>query len=199
LAEAANAARNMIKTHVEWGRSTLHVIGAVFPERGFCGTKTWTHTADGAMRLLILFDSRTGSINAIIEAFALGQLRTAAASRAATKWLASEHADTLGMIGTGNQALSQVAAVFAVRPLKRVQVFGRNEDRRTDFVQLLESTFEINAVGHATVQDALQDASITTVATRATEPLIDAKMVQPVRTSTRSELSFPVGLRSRKM
>ena len=85
----------MIKTHVEWGGSTLHAIGAVFPKMGICGTKTWTHTAGGATPLLILFDSDNGSLQAVIEAFALGQMRTAAASGVATRWLARPDADSL--------------------------------------------------------------------------------------------------------
>jgi len=83
-AEAEGEAQNMIKTHVVWAGSTLHAIGAVFPGAGICGTKTWAHTSGGATPLLILFDSNDGSLRAVIEAFALGQMRTAAASGVAT-------------------------------------------------------------------------------------------------------------------
>src|SRR5438067_759298 len=76
LAEARGEAKNMMKTHVAWNSSTLHAIGAVFPNEGFAGTKTWAHTPGGATPLLILLDSESGSLMAIIEAFALGQLRT---------------------------------------------------------------------------------------------------------------------------
>src|SRR5215831_2514984 len=69
-AEAAGAAQNMTKTHVEWPSATLHAIGAVFSEAGVAGTKTWAHTPGGATPLLVLFDSRTGALLAIIEAFA---------------------------------------------------------------------------------------------------------------------------------
>src|SRR6266852_6939077 len=86
LAEAAGEASNMVKTHAEWGKgSTLHAIGAVFPQAGFAGTKTWAHTEGGATPLLILFDSNNGALKAVIEAFALGQMRTASASGVASK------------------------------------------------------------------------------------------------------------------
>src|SRR5262249_37764985 len=63
LAEARGDARNMVKTHVTWGKgSTLHAIGAVFAKDGFVGTKTWAHTEGGATPLLILFDSGDGSL-----------------------------------------------------------------------------------------------------------------------------------------
>src|SRR2546422_8296782 len=127
LAEARGEAKNMVKTHVAWGEgATLHAIGAVFPKEEFAGTKTWAHTKGGATPLLILFDSETGSLKAIIEAFALGQLRTASASGVATDRLAVKDADDFGMIGTGKQAMTQIAAVLAVRPIKTIPGFGPN-------------------------------------------------------------------------
>lgn len=179
LAEAAGDAENMVKTHVEWSGSTLHAIGAVFPKQGFCGTKTWSHTPNGATPLLILFDSADGSLKAIIEAFALGQLRTAAASGVATRWLAAERSDKLAIVGTGKQAIAQVAAVLAVRPIRQVRVFGRNRERRDDFVSRLRSEFDVSIDASDSVRDAVRDASIVTLATRATEPILSADMLQP--------------------
>jgi len=134
LAEARGDAQNMVKTHATWGQgSTLHAIGAVFPKEGFAGTKTWAHTEGGATPLLILFDSESGALKAVVEAFALGQMRTGGASGVATRWLAAEGADEFAIVGTGKQAITQVAAVVAVRPVKRVRVFGRDEGRRAQF------------------------------------------------------------------
>jgi alanine dehydrogenase len=177
-AEAEGNAQNMIKTHVEWDGSTLHAIGAVFPGMGICGTKTWCHTAGGATPLLILFDSNKGSLKAVIEAFALGQMRTAAASGVATRWLASADADEFAMIGTGKQAITQVAAVLAVRPIRRIRVFSRDETRRNQFVTRLKSEFQVEITASNSIRDALNDASIITVATRATDPIVTADMVQ---------------------
>src|SRR4051812_13512533 len=87
-AEARGDAVNMVKTHTAWDGHTLHAIGAVFSHAGVVGTKTWAHTAGGAAPLLILFDAGDGSVRAVIEAFALGQLRTASVSRVATDPLA---------------------------------------------------------------------------------------------------------------
>ncbi len=178
LAEAAGQAHNMTKTHVEWGHSTLHAIGAVFPDAAICGTKTWAHTQGGATPLLVLFNSNNGSLRAVIEAFALGQMRTAAASGVATRQLAASTADCFAMIGTGKQAITQVAAVLAVRPIRRIRVFSPDETRRNQFVARLRAEFDVDAIASASVREALRDASVITVATRATEPIVDAAMVQ---------------------
>jgi alanine dehydrogenase len=178
VAEAEGSAQNMIKTHVEWDGSTLHAIGAVFPGMGICGTKTWCHTAGGATPLLILFDSNNGSLKAVIEAFALGQMRTAAASGVATRWLASANADEFAMIGTGKQAITQVAAVLAVRPIRQIRVFSRDETRRNQFVMRLKAEFQVEITASNSIRDAVKDASIITVATRATDPIVTADMLQ---------------------
>jgi alanine dehydrogenase len=179
MAEARNEAQNMIKTHVEWdGGSTLHAIGAVFPVAGFCGTKVWSHTKNGATPMLVLFDSNDGSLKAIIEAFALGQMRTAAACGVATRWLAEPTAEEFAMIGTGKQAISQVAAILAVRPIRRIRVFSPDEGRRNRFVERLRSEFELETVAASSVREAVEGASIITLATRAKDPILSADMVE---------------------
>lgn len=177
LAEARHEAENMVKTHVAWDGSTLHAIGATFPLMGFAGTKTWAHTAGGATPLLILFDSETGALKAIIEAFALGQMRTGSASGVATRWLAAEAASDFAIIGTGKQAITQVAAVLAVRPVKRIRVFSRNEERRAQFSARVEKEFERETLSAGSVAEALYGASIITIVTRATAPVVSADMV----------------------
>src|SRR3954452_12405361 len=71
--QAAGGATNMAKTHLGWGQgSTLHALGAAFAEADVVATKTWAHTEGGATPLLVLWDASTGSLLAVIEAFALG-------------------------------------------------------------------------------------------------------------------------------
>ena len=178
LAEARGEAQNMVKTHVTWDKgSTLHAIGATFPKAGFAGTKTWAHTEGGATPLLILFHSGTGALQAVIEAFALGQMRTGGASGVATRWLASEGADELAIIGTGKQAITQVAAIVAVRPIRRIRVFGRNQERRRQFAERMRKEFELEVVEANTIAEAAQAAPMITVVTRATEPILTGEMV----------------------
>ena len=170
--EAQGAAQNMSKTHVTWGKGdTLHAIGATFEGAGLVGTKTWAHTEGGATPLLIIWDAHTGALQAIIEAFALGQMRTGAMSGVATRWMASPSADLLAMIGTGKQAMTQLAAVAAVRPLKKVRVYSRDPAKRAKFAEAAMSQgfgFAIEAA--ESVAAATRDAPIVTLVTRAREP-----------------------------
>ena len=178
-AEARGEAANMLKTHAAWEASTLHAIGAVFPKAGFAGTKTWAHTPGGASPLLILFDANNGAVRGIIEAFNLGKLRTAAASGVATRRLARQDADDLAIIGTGKQAFTQVQAVCAVRPIRRISVFSPNEEHRIGFAARLEKEFDAEVLVSKSVRDAVRSASIVTTITRAREPFLHSEMLAP--------------------
>jgi alanine dehydrogenase len=177
--EAMGAARNMAKTHQIWGgHHTLHAIGAVVEGAHAVGTKTWAHTAGGATPLVTLWNSETGRLEAIIEAFALGQMRTGGVSGVATARMAAETADELAIIGTGKQALTQVVAVAAVRPLKRIRVFSPTPENRRAFIAKLEKLLpSIILVDATSVESALKDAPIVTAVTRAREPIITARML----------------------
>jgi ornithine cyclodeaminase len=180
MEEAAGSARNMDKTAAHWGTSSnMHAIGAVFEGAGTFGTKTWGNTPEGGSTpLLILWDATTAKLSAIIEARALGQMRTAAMSAIATRWMSDQLADDLAIIGSGKQALPQVAAVAAVRRLRRVRVFSPTAAKRETFAQKLRGMYP--AVEIAVADDpasATQGASIVTLITRARDPVISASML----------------------
>jgi alanine dehydrogenase len=180
MEEAAGSARNMEKTFAHWGKSSnMHAIGAVFEGAGVFGTKTWGNTPEGGSTpLLILWDATTAKLWAIIEARALGQMRTAAMSAIATRWMSDHDADDLAIIGSGKQALTQVAAVATVRRLRRVRVFSPTPAKREAFAQKLRGTFPaLDVVVADDPGRATQGASIVTLITRARDPVISASMV----------------------
>jgi ornithine cyclodeaminase len=156
----------------------MHAIGAVFEGAGVFGTKTWGNTPEGSTPLLILWNATTAKLWAIIEARALGQMRTAAMSAIATRWMSDQDADDLAIIGSGKQALTQVAAIAAVRRLRRVRVFSPTPAKRNAFAEKLRTTFptlDIRVADDAA--SATGGASIITLITRARDPVITSAMV----------------------
>lgn len=176
--EAAGRATNMVKAHATWANgSTLHAIGAVFEGRGVVGTKTWAHAAKGAMPLLLVMDAVDGSLLAIIEAFALGQMRTGGISGLATDVMARRDASRLAVIGAGKQSLTQVAAVAAVRKLDRVAVWSPTAANREALAFKVEGKLGIEAIASTTLREALDGADIVTLATRARAPFLAADVL----------------------
>ncbi|MBB4633387.1 ornithine cyclodeaminase family protein [Sphingosinicella soli] len=177
--QADGAAANMSKTHVSWdGGNTLHAIGAAFEGANIIGTKSWAHTHGGATPLLLLWDAESGALLAIVEAFAMGQMRTGAMSGVATRWMSARDADCFALFGTGKQSLAQLAAAAAVRSLRTVRIWGRDKAKRSSFVERAkELGYDFAIETPDSLEQAADGASILTLATRAREPFLTASMV----------------------
>jgi ornithine cyclodeaminase len=176
--EARGEAANMTKTQLGFGgHDTLHALGAAVTGAGLVGTKTWAHTAGGAAPILVLWDAHDGSLRAVVEAFALGQMRTGGIAGLATRWLAPPEADEMAVIGSGKQAVTQVAAVHAVRPLKRLSVYSPTRDHRVAFAERMGAQFGFRTDVADSVADCVRDAPIVTTVTLATTAFLESRMV----------------------
>ena len=95
-------------------------MAAADTELGYAGGKMYAATRGGVRFAVLLFRAEDGELEAVLEADRLGQLRTGAASGVAAKYLARPGATTLGVIGCGWQAETQVACIrAAVRRSRR--------------------------------------------------------------------------------
>jgi alanine dehydrogenase len=157
----------------------LHYMAAADPVRGYFGMKIYT-SVRGVTRFVVpLFRSSTGEMAALIEADALGQIRTGAASGVATKLLANADARTAGIIGTGYQARTQLEAVAAVRTLDRVRAFGRNPERRAQFCREMTEKLGIPVEPANSGEEAVRDAEIVVTATSATKIVLEGAWLTP--------------------
>src|ERR1700758_3124269 len=157
----------------------LHYMAAADTVRGFIGMKIYT-VARGVARFVVpLFRSATGEMVALIEADALGQLRTGAASGIATKYLANANARTACIIGTGYQARAQLEAVAAVRPLKRVRAFGRDPERRAKFCREMSEKIGVTVEPATSGEEAVKGAEIMITATSATKVVLEGAWLTP--------------------
>ena len=174
--EARGEAHNMTKTLLQYGKNNLHAIGGKLGN--MVGTKTWTHTQGGTCPLLLLWSAENGSLVAVIEAFALGNLRTGGISGVAADWMARQDAKVMAIIGTGKQALAQVGTMLAVRPIERLRIYSPHEDSRQAFAAKAREEFGIESEVAASVSDACKGAQIVTLVTRAAQPFLTGAMLE---------------------
>lgn len=107
-------------------------------ELGLAGGKLYAATSEGAAFVVCLFDVHTSQLVAVLEADHLGSLRTGAASGVAARHLARTGARTLGVIGCGYQAVTQVSCIRAALPsIERVVVFCRTRERLASFCEVV--------------------------------------------------------------
>jgi ornithine cyclodeaminase len=83
----------------------------------------------------------------------------------------------MALIGSGTQSITQVAAVNAVRPLRKLRVWSPTAERRRAFAAKLASQFSFAVQETDTLEQAVRDAPLVTVVTRAKDPFLTAAML----------------------
>jgi len=152
--------------------SVLHSMAGAFGN--YFGTKIYsTNPSFGANFLFVLYSARNATPLALMEANHLGQIRTGAASGYATDLLADPNAQTLGVVGSGFQARTQIEAMRAVRPIKTVRVWSRNAERRRQIAD------ECSAIAVDTAEQAVRGAEIVVTATNSQVPVIEDAWIGP--------------------
>jgi alanine dehydrogenase len=129
---------------------------------GLAGGKLYAATPSRTTFVVCLFDSESSELAAVIEADRLGQLRTGAASGVAARHLARSGASTLGVIGCGHQAETQVACVRAAVPtIARVVAYCRTPERLAAFCAQVGAE-----AGESHRDAATQDVVVTITSSR---------------------------------
>jgi ornithine cyclodeaminase/alanine dehydrogenase-like protein (mu-crystallin family) len=151
----------------------LAVMAASDRELNVAGAKTYAAGAGGATFMVTLFDGETQEVLAVIEADLLGQLRTGAATGVAAKYLAKPDALSLGVIGCGNQATTQIQGVRAAVPtIETVVVYCRDPERREEFARQVVAD---PAESHR--EAAAQDIVVTI--TNSKDPVLRGEWLKP--------------------
>jgi alanine dehydrogenase len=131
---AAGEVENRPRERLRLEDGVFAVMAAVDRELGLAGLKSYAWLLEGTPFVVVLFDTEAAEVAGVIEADKLGQLRTGAASGVAAKHLAREGAASLGVIGCGWQARSQVACIReAVPAIEKVIAYCRTTERLREF------------------------------------------------------------------
>jgi alanine dehydrogenase len=125
---AAGAVELAPRRRLQLSEGRLADMAASDLELGYAGVKSYAGFAEGAAFVVALFAVDRPELVAVIEADHLGRLRTGAASAVAAKHLAREGTTSLGVIGCGAQAETQVKCIRAAVPaIERVVAHCRTE------------------------------------------------------------------------
>jgi ornithine cyclodeaminase/alanine dehydrogenase-like protein (mu-crystallin family) len=168
---------NLPRERAQAGTIGVTMMVAALGERGVAGFKTM-----GAGKpLVLLYGGEPRQLLAVMEAGSLGQIRTGAASGVATRYMAREDASSVGMIGTGNQAITQLSAVCAVRPIQTIKAYSRTQERREEFCRTMSDSLGIQVLPVSSAQEAVQgtDIAIAITNVRTLEPVIIGDWLEP--------------------
>jgi alanine dehydrogenase len=168
---------NMPRSRTQAGGMGVTMMVSALGNLGVGGFKTMT----AGKAIVMLYGGEPHQLLAVIEAGRLGQLRTGAASGVATRHMARENASSVGIIGTGFQARTQLAAVCAVRSIRTVKAYSRTPERREEFCQRMSSDLGIEVTPTSSAQEAVQETDIVIVMTnvRTLDPVLLGDWLEP--------------------
>lgn len=133
--------------------------------------------------IITVSDNATGKVLAIMDGIYITQVRTAALSAIATKYMTKSDCQSVAVVGCGGMAYEQLHAVLTVRPeIEIVHLWNRSTKGAEQFKARFAKDYgqwniELNVYEH--IEEAIKDADIINVATRATEGLFSIDQIKP--------------------
>lgn len=178
--QAAGTASNNPRRRAGLAGGEFNTMSAAAPGLGVMGMKTYGSYGQGGARFYVqLYSTETGELMAVIEANAMGQIRTGAASGLATRLMAREDAASVAIIGSGFQARTQLEAVCLVRAIETARVFSRSPERRERFASRASAELGIDVVAADSAEECVRDADIAVTITSAAGPVLEGAWLAP--------------------
>ena len=129
----------------------------------------------GDDQMVVVYNADTGKLKGIITGRYIGSLRTGAINGLAADLMARKDARVLGVIGAGYQARTQIKAILAVRPIKKILLFSRTKSRTRALKQYLERRFDGDVQLEDEAEDVVEDSDILITATNSRTPIFNTR------------------------
>ena len=129
--------------------------------------------------LVLLFSTQTGEPLAIMPDGVMQRIRVGAANGLAVKHLAREDASSVGILGSGWQAGTQLAAVCTVRAIRTIRCFSPNRAHCEAFAHALTAQLGIAVEAVRQPEDAIGGADIAMCATNSIDNVFFARWIEP--------------------
>ena len=167
-------AHNMTRRKIIADSGMLSVMGGGLFHQGLLGVKTYTVVKGAYSFQVSLYDANTGELLLYTQANRLGQLRTGATTGVAVKHLANPEDATVGIIGTGGQAPTQLEALSKVRGIKKIKAYSRPQERREEFARRMTDTMGVEVSAATSNEDAVRDCDIVLCIAATMDPVVEA-------------------------
>ncbi len=134
------------------------------------------HDASDAKLLAVL----VGSIpEKLVGYTARTALRTGATSGIGFRHMARADATICGLIGAGNQAVTQLLALASVRDIARVHVHTRTPANRENFAATYGPLMGLDIVPVGSAEEAVAGADVVIAATNTNVPVLKGEWLEP--------------------
>jgi ornithine cyclodeaminase/alanine dehydrogenase len=145
----------------------MHAMAASIPGMASAGLKWVAGFPENAARglpyvsgLLILNDVETGLPLAVMDATWITAQRTGAATALAARYLARPDSSVAGILACGVQGRTNLAALAALFPLRKVYAYDHKRENRDRYVSEMSSRLGVEVVGVDEPREAVADADL---------------------------------------
>lgn len=163
------------------GDTWLRAMPAITPSGRFMGTKQIVRTRGKVTYLITLFDQRDASLAYVIDGLEITRIRTAATTVAAVRLLGPVSGIRLGVLGSGLEAQTHVAALASICAIDELRVFSPTPVNRLAFARRFHEQFGFAAKPVDTPEAAVRGATHIIAAARSRDesPILRAAMIAP--------------------
>jgi alanine dehydrogenase len=137
------------------------------------------HSLPTVMAMIELVDPKTGFPVSVMDGTWITDMRTGAAAGVATKYLARDNSEILGLVGAGVQAATGLEAINEVMDIKEVRVSCRTCETKELFAQKASEKYGIPVKAVDTIKEAVKGVDVLLTTTPAREPVVKSKWVSP--------------------
>lgn len=164
---------------VDFGTGGLvFTIGGPSDLAGFRVYQTFAKPGNPAdTQIVAVWSRQSAELLGVAIGNRLGALRTGCIGGVAVHTMASRHAVSLAVVGTGRQAEAQLLGVSGTRRFEDIRIWGRNRDAAADLAARAARWFTATPRAVPTAREAVGDADVVILATSATAAVIEADWV----------------------
>ena len=157
----------------------LKILPASFSELAVAGIHAYTVSGIGTFtKVIFLFDTNTGDLQAVIESDRIGWLVPGALSAVATKYLAKKGAKVMAIFGSGRQAKSQLPAVALVRDLELIKVYSPQKKHRDQYCEEMRNLLNLNVLPVDSPEEAVKGSEIISTTSNSSTPVFDGNLIE---------------------
>src|SRR4030095_11222175 len=128
--------------------------------------------------LVMLFDMDTCALLAIMDDHYISTMRVGATSAVASKYLARKDAEVMGLLGSGEQAKTQLTAHAVVRTLTKVKVYSPTKENSERSEKQRGAATEIDIVPVSSAEEAVRRTDIVSAATNPVDPVVEGRWLE---------------------
>ena len=128
--------------------------------------------------LVFLFDMDNCELLSIMDDHIPSVMRVGATSGVAMKYLARPNVKVMGLLGSGEQAKTQLLAACAVRAIEKVKVYSPTRRNRERFAEEMTEKAGVEIVPVKSAEEAVRGSDVATAATNTVEPVIKGEWLK---------------------